>query len=552
LLAAVLTPLNSSNFVLREETLLSGQIFTFSVEIYDAQTDIMLGANTIFLLTNEAPATGSIQPPGASNQLETVEFFAPAWSDKDLPLRYIFSLIQGTREIFLTELLESPVARALVPFSGASELRVRVFDRQGAMATRKINHIIGKLSSNDIATRLSELTSSFRQRAGWGDLRGASQIAIALLIAKSQQNDPATPQFREEIISFLSLSLSTRKLAWVDSPSVVNLLSLITNGSNGLSQATIENCTRIIEESVAAASTQVPTKLSITSSQLARFTTVGFLETAIQVAKSVISQAAQSNAAISARIRAAIESLVVLQSRFIVADELAAQIISESIRATSVVVSDRTITESGGAITVANVTIQLVGSGGGDVIVGIITWSNGTFSSEAGGGKVVQLLLSGGTATTVSAEFEGAGKCAVFIDSSQTWDGSLCRSKPQPNGNVVCECANPTASNRVTLSLLFGGTTDATPTLVPQLTNDAIGAPVGAIVGAVVGVLVALIIVAVLVVLLVPSIRAKVLPYSMARLNDGGNNGEQMQTIEDAQPERTSRWEPASKPVERE
>jgi hypothetical protein len=510
----------------------------------------------LFLLTNEYPVTGLIEAPTGTNLLDPVDLVAPGWVDNDFPLRYVFSLIQGNDEIFLTELLDSPSAQTIIPIAGSSQIRVRVFDTQGAMALRTANFSTRNLSSSDLSRRISELQTSFGQRAAWGDLRGASQLSVALLIAQSRQNYPLLPQLREEVLSLLSSSLAVRKLAWVDSPSVINLLSLIIKGNETLSQSALENCTRIIEDSVAAASTQTPNKLSVTSSQLARFTTFGFLNTAIGISKSV-SQASQSSATISSRIRAAIESLVLLQTRFIVADELAAQIISESVIATAIVVSNRTITESGGKISVANVTIALTPtSGAGDVSIGIITWKDGSFYLGEKGGTVIQLLFSSGAgASAVSAEFDSqpnanGGRCAILNESTKKWDDSTCSSKTQPNGNVLCECSVTSASggaNRVALSLLFDTSSfdQRTPSLVP--TVEAVGAPVGAIVGAVVAVVV-LIVGAVLLVLLVPAIKQKVLPYNRTGAN--GMNHE-LGSIDEGEPRPESKpgWAVGSKPT---
>jgi hypothetical protein len=140
----------------------------------------------LFLLTNEYPVTGLIEAPTGTNLLDPVDLVAPGWVDNDFPLRYVFSLIQGNDEIFLTELLDSPSAQTIIPIAGSSQIRVRVFDTQGAMALRTANFSTRNLSSSDLSRRISELQTSFGQRAAWGDLRGASQLSVALLIVQSR------------------------------------------------------------------------------------------------------------------------------------------------------------------------------------------------------------------------------------------------------------------------------------------------------------------------------------------------------------------------------
>jgi hypothetical protein len=517
--------LNSTNFVLQEDALVPGQVYSFQASFFDKATNILVGSNRIYLLTNSAPTTGAVSVTNISRPsfFDQVELSASGWVDADVPLKYAFSIIQNGREIFLTELQESSFSSVILPISGATTLRVRVFDRQGAMEIRDSPLIVDSISDEESASRRSELVARFRQYAKWGDFRRASQLALALTSSPSNAQNISIPTI--EIVDLLSSRLEQNQLAWADSPVLVDLLNVLTNSSTGFSLELSENCTKILE-TIVASSQSVPSTLSVTTTQLARFTTAGIVSTALQVVTS-ITKSSSNTPTLLQRLQAVIEALVTLQTRFVVVDELAAQIISQSIRSTSIVVSNASLSQTSGLVVLpGSATVTLSAWNSTEIPIGVISWEDGSFPflPPTSRSRVIQFLLSGSAEVgSVTASFNSSGQqqatCAIFDEASKMWDSTQCVMETQAgSGEVVCRCTPKQGGNRVTMSLLFTLLDSPSSSMTPagsvgSPAQDISASSAGAIAGAIVGVIVVLLVVVVLVVAFVPSVRAKVAPF---------------------------------------
>lgn len=535
----LLTPTNSSNLVIRPEILTPDQFYALSVETFNTGR-LVTGSSRIFVIANSAPSSGSIETEGELVSYRRFLVKSSGWTDLDLPLRFIFSLApsDGSSEIFLNELSDVPSASVISPLSGTHRLIVRVFDLQGAISLRETPITIAPGTRS-----ISDLETEFAQFTRWGDVRSAVQVAIAIALTPNANIKLSTS---ENILSGLAQIVSRRPLSWINSPALINALSLVTVKSR-LSEAAIRNSVAVLAAVAASAEAEasLSASLSATSSNLARFSVSGFISSAANTAKALLNSTSSGDAALRTRLLQAVEKLVQLQARFLSVDELAAEIISDTLNSSTVIFSGEKLSETRGVVVVGAVQLTL-SSWNTSVAISTTYWTAGAFPfAPSTLTPVYQAFVPAGFVSSVSTTFDlSGGTCAVLQESSNTWDSTGCTTANRSDGKIDCTCnisaGTQSSGGRVSLALLF-----STPPLSRDV-NDPTEANVGGLVaGIVVGIILILVIAAIVTFALVPSLRAKVAPFWRGSNSIPSTDGHE--ELEETAA-RTSTWQGAQKP----
>eukprot|EP01122_Echinamoeba_exundans_P004865 TRINITY_DN15080_c0_g1_i1.p1 TRINITY_DN15080_c0_g1~~TRINITY_DN15080_c0_g1_i1.p1 ORF type:complete len:2088 (-),score=225.01 TRINITY_DN15080_c0_g1_i1:17-6280(-) len=519
----LLTRVDLPALVLKEGSLIPSQFYSLTLSARNIITGDVVGSSRTFFQANSAPSSGHVEMVGGTQPQQQLRPFvvrALGWVDVDVPLLYVFSLKDPltSQEIFLTELSDSPTATVVAPIPGSLLLRVRVFDRLGSMAVSDTPVVITPAFAQDVSTLQAALLSSFNRYVLWGDVRSATTYGVALAESFNSRNESATA-VRQRIISSLAAVAEQRRLLWVNSPATINLLRAATQLGDFPLEA-IENCTQILESVVAAAqSSAVGSSYSVSSSELARFSTAGFLRAAANTALGITRTAGVSGS-VKVRLQRVVESIVLLQSRYVSVDELAAAIVTDTLRAATITVSNDTLTTSGGQIVISGVAV-IASSWNSSNTFTVISWGSGVFPSAPNASSpVVQLLFEGAQVGNVSFGFSSSrpgGTCALFDASTEVWESKNCRTT-QVGQQVVCECSPPSSASGkpILLSLLFADVPKSPEVLAatPRDFAEISSSSAGLIAGVIVAVLVALIVAGIVTVFAVPSLRAKLTPFA--------------------------------------
>jgi hypothetical protein len=504
--------------VLKDGFLVASQFYSLTVSARSTISGDVVGSNRVYFQANSAPSSGGVEIVGtaAPQQLQAFQVRAFGWVDVDVPLKYIFSLVDrsSSQEVFLTELSDLPSATVVAPTAGSMLLRVRVFDRLGSMAVADAPVVIAVASPQDIPTLQGVLLSAFNRYAVWGDVRSANTYGVALAASYNSRNELATAA-RQSIISSLAGIATQRRLLWVNSPAAVSLLQAATQIGD-FSLDVLENSTHILESVVAAAQTSaVASSYSVSSSELARFSTSGFLRAASNTAQRLASVSG-ARGSMRVRLQRVVEAIVQLQARFVAVDELATTIVTETLLAASIVVSSETLAKSGGQITVGGLGIIASNWNSSNTFT-VISWGSGVFPSAPNTtSPVVQLLFDGAQVGNVSFGFSSdrPGTCALYDDSTGEWDSKKCQTR-QSGQQIVCECsASATETGKpILLSLLFSAD-QSSPAAPSGGVSESTSSSSGLIAGIIVAVVVVLIVAALVTVYAVPSLRAKFMPFA--------------------------------------
>lgn len=212
----------SLNQVLEAGSLDPGRFYFLELQAISTSTQLPVGSNRIVLAVNAAPTGGSlsVEPRTGGFQFQEYTFSAPNWNDDtDQPLRYVFSVstdmnaTNTAAEIILSDGLEVPTVRALLPISGLSSesgrvrVTLRVFDALGAETA--ISTTVEALEST---LSIDAQYSRLQQNLLLGDVSSSIPLVTSLLVALNKNGSADPNRIRDQLSTLLATYAASQPL----------------------------------------------------------------------------------------------------------------------------------------------------------------------------------------------------------------------------------------------------------------------------------------------------------------------------------------------------
>jgi hypothetical protein len=458
LVSDLATSATSNVLVMKPDVLKPGQIYSLRADIIDGTT--VLGSNRVFMFPNRGPTSGRLSlSTTTANKFDRVEVVAESWVDEDISLNYLFSIIVPgyPQEIFLGDATDAASISFLIPVAGPATLVLRVADSNGARTEFQSQVVFGPNTSS--APSLGD----YQTRVSWGDVRGASQIATAIILSA---NATLYTSSIDSIVAPLFTLSQSGQLSPVGVQAVLNTLSVACFKVELVSGSTATMATDILDVVVQIAETQAQRAFSSSTSKLGSVVASSFLSTAAGVARSIAGN--QDIGLITrSKLLDVVSRLVSLQARDALVNEQAQNLYGQFLNATSQILSSaQPIPTSAGTVTL---TLNIPG---GQISIQTITWSAASFPYSPSNGSsfqsnIVTILFDSSSPGSVTVDFDKSSssvtsdtKCGRLDEQTKKWTTSGC-SLSTTGAAYSCTCQLPSSSGtqqRVSLSLLVGAT----------------------------------------------------------------------------------------------